>query len=318
MKAKTKAKYRYYKLSFILLVVLAFIYVFLPQLPSFQSSLQIIWRADVAYIVLAVLIFIATYFASAACLCSLAYFKLRYWPTVLVQTADGFTNRLAPAGIGAIATNTLYMKKQSRSGLKAGYVAVLNNLIGLVIHLILLLVLLLVSQSFTQDLFQPRHDISRSFVLIVPILALLAGLFWYRLKPASIKKLKRLGAVAALSLEHPWRLLSASCFAVAITVLYALTLVAVMLALNVHITLLQTFLVFTASVIASVITPTPGGLGGVEASLVAILVAFGIAPGPALSVALVYRLITYWLPILPGAVALEIVIKRGYLTRAKT
>ena len=46
--------------------------------------------------------------------------------------------------------------------------------------------------------------------------------------------------------------------------------------------------------------PTPGGLGAVEAALVAALTGFGMASGPAVSAVLTYRLATYWLPTLPG------------------
>ena len=37
-----------------------------------------------------------------------------------------------------------------------------------------------------------------------------------------------------------------------------------------------------------------------EAALVAVLIGFGMASGPAVSAGLTYRLISYWLPVLPG------------------
>ena len=46
--------------------------------------------------------------------------------------------------------------------------------------------------------------------------------------------------------------------------------------------------------------PTPGGLGAVEAALVTALTGYGMASGPAVSAALTFRLVTYWLPMLPG------------------
>ena len=48
---------------------------------------------------------------------------------------------------------------------------------------------------------------------------------------------------------------------------------------------------------------TPGGLGGVEAGLVAGIVAFGYSTTLAFSAVIIYRLITFWLPILPGYLA---------------
>jgi len=55
--------------------------------------------------------------------------------------------------------------------------------------------------------------------------------------------------------------------------------------------------------IASALPITPGGLGVVEVTLVAITVGFG-APRPTAVLAVVgYRIVNYWLPLLPGAVA---------------
>jgi uncharacterized membrane protein YbhN (UPF0104 family) len=49
--------------------------------------------------------------------------------------------------------------------------------------------------------------------------------------------------------------------------------------------------------------PLPGGLGGVEGGLIGSLVAFGTPVGAAVVGVLAYRLISYWLPMVPGAIA---------------
>ena len=46
--------------------------------------------------------------------------------------------------------------------------------------------------------------------------------------------------------------------------------------------------------------PTPGGVGAVEAALVAALTGFGVRTGPAVAAVLAFRLITFWLPAVPG------------------
>jgi len=46
--------------------------------------------------------------------------------------------------------------------------------------------------------------------------------------------------------------------------------------------------------------PTPGGLGAMEAALVAGLRAAGMAAGIALPAVFMFRFATFWLPILPG------------------
>jgi uncharacterized protein (TIRG00374 family) len=60
---------------------------------------------------------------------------------------------------------------------------------------------------------------------------------------------------------------------------------------------------YAAANIASAIPITPGGLGVVEVTLVAITAGFGAPRATAVLAVLGYRVVNYWLPLLPGAVA---------------
>ncbi|QQS18250.1 flippase-like domain-containing protein [Candidatus Saccharibacteria bacterium] len=66
----------------------------------------------------------------------------------------------------------------------------------------------------------------------------------------------------------------------------------------------QLFLVYTGGVLLGAAVPTPGGLAGVEAGLVGGFMAYGVAGTTAIAIALAFRLATYWLPMLPGVIAL--------------
>jgi undecaprenyl-diphosphatase len=59
--------------------------------------------------------------------------------------------------------------------------------------------------------------------------------------------------------------------------------------------------------------PTPGGLGAIEAALVAGLTGVGMAAGPAVSAVVLYRLATYWLPVLPGWLSWRFLQRREYV-----
>jgi undecaprenyl-diphosphatase len=58
--------------------------------------------------------------------------------------------------------------------------------------------------------------------------------------------------------------------------------------------------VYLGAAALAAVAPTPGGLGAIEAALVAGLTGVGVPPGPAVSAVVLYRLATYWLPVLPG------------------
>jgi hypothetical protein len=51
------------------------------------------------------------------------------------------------------------------------------------------------------------------------------------------------------------------------------------------------------------VIPLPGGIGGVEGGMIGALIAFGAPGSLAVLGVLLYRLISFWLPTLPGAIA---------------
>ena len=57
--------------------------------------------------------------------------------------------------------------------------------------------------------------------------------------------------------------------------------------------------------------PTPGGLGAVEAALAAGLTATGMAAATAVSAVLLFRLLTFWLPVPVGWAAFNFLERRG-------
>jgi uncharacterized protein (TIRG00374 family) len=59
--------------------------------------------------------------------------------------------------------------------------------------------------------------------------------------------------------------------------------------------------------------PTPGGLGAVEAALSAGLTAGGLDAGIAVSAVLLFRLVTFWLPTVPGYWSFNWLTKKGAL-----
>jgi undecaprenyl-diphosphatase len=61
------------------------------------------------------------------------------------------------------------------------------------------------------------------------------------------------------------------------------------------------------------VSPTPGGLGALEAALVAGLTGVGASAAPSVAAVLVYRFVTYWVPVLPGLVLFRRLRARGLL-----
>jgi uncharacterized protein (TIRG00374 family) len=72
-------------------------------------------------------------------------------------------------------------------------------------------------------------------------------------------------------------------------------------------------LVYLAGATLGQAAPTPGGIGAVEAALAAGLTAGGLDGGIAVSAVLLFRLITFWIPTVPGYWAFNTLQKKGAL-----
>jgi undecaprenyl-diphosphatase len=94
-----------------------------------------------------------------------------------------------------------------------------------------------------------------------------------------------------------------------ITAAYVLALVAAVEAVG-GAPLVPVVAVYLGASAVAAAAPTPGGLGAIEAGLVAGLTSVGMQPAEAVTAVLIFRLVTYWGPVLPGAAAFWL-LRRG-------
>ena len=72
-------------------------------------------------------------------------------------------------------------------------------------------------------------------------------------------------------------------------------------------------LVYLVGSVVSSIAPTPGGIGAVEATLIAGLTSAGMTSPSAVAAVMVFRIATFWIPLLPGWGALTVLQRTGAL-----
>ena len=94
---------------------------------------------------------------------------------------------------------------------------------------------------------------------------------------------------------------------------YIVALTSALHAFGAYPSLLMVAGAYLAGAAIASVSPTPGGLGAMEAALVAGLTRLGVTAGPAIAGVLAFRLVTYWLPIVPGAVAVRVLRRRQAL-----
>ena len=72
-------------------------------------------------------------------------------------------------------------------------------------------------------------------------------------------------------------------------------------------------LVFLGGQALGNLAPTPGGIGATEAALIAAMTALGLDSTTAVATTFLYRIATFWLPIVPGVFALRKLEADDYL-----
>jgi uncharacterized membrane protein YbhN (UPF0104 family) len=293
-------------------IALLVLYVLLPQIGSFKSSFGLLKHVDYSNVYLAAAFAFATYLAAAATYCLLAFHPLSYVRTIAIELAGMFLNRLVPAGLGSIGVNYRYLRKNGHLAVEAGSVVAVNNTLGFVGHMILLLTLLLTSQLPKFSVSKP--NVSPAGTLIVASVLTLGLVFVVlHFQTALRKPIKNFLIQIALYRRRPLILLLALFSSITLTLCNVLALLLCAHAFGLDISFLTALIVFTAGIVLGTATPTPGGLGGIEAGLVAGLLAYHVGSAQAIAVVLTYRLLTYWLAILAGAATFVYVQRRGYI-----
>ena len=84
-------------------------------------------------------------------------------------------------------------------------------------------------------------------------------------------------------------------------------------ALGAHPAILPAAIVYLAGNTVGSFAPTPGGIGAIEAVLTAGLTAIGVPAHEAIPAVLIFRIATFWLPILAGWLSYTVLQRQGTL-----
>jgi uncharacterized membrane protein YbhN (UPF0104 family) len=292
-------------------------YFLLPKLAQVGSSWQGVLSADWAWLPLIIVLSAATYLASAVALMGAVPERLPLWPTVLTQAASSFVNRVSPANVGGMALNARYLQK---CGIEtsAGVAAVgVNSVVGLVVHLAMLVIFFAWAGHGLSNAF--KLPSGSKLLLALAVIVAIAGLVLAtrpgrRLASGKLIPGLRSAAVSLrLAVRRPGKMIMLIGGSALITYAYIGALVASVEAFGGGPGFVLIGAVYMGASALAAAAPTPGGLGALEAALVAGLAGAGMSSGLAVSAVLLYRLATYWLPVAPGWVSLRLLQRWGYV-----
>jgi uncharacterized membrane protein YbhN (UPF0104 family) len=151
------------------------------------------------------------------------------------------------------------------------------------------------------------------------VLAVLAGAGWVAARLSSRAR-SALAAtwrgqldLARHARRHPGRFAAGLGASAALTLFHVLAFAACVSAAGGALPLVTLAAIYLGAATAGSLIPTPGGIGPVEAALVAGLTAAGLPLPAATAAALLSRLVSVWIPAVPGLVAAAVLRRRALL-----
>jgi uncharacterized membrane protein YbhN (UPF0104 family) len=228
------------------------------------------------------------------------------------QFAAGAANHLLPTGLGASAVNLRFMTVCGLPLARSSAALALYLLAESVGRLALLGALLVAfPDALRLGTLLPEGALGPLLLAVGAVLVVAVGALALvrRLRTAVVSFLRTALGEARSVHTRPSRALALWGGALAFPALQASVLVLVGLALGLPVPPAHMAVAYLAATVAVALVPTPGGVGSVEAALVVALVAAGGPAAVATAVVLAFRIITVWLPLLPGALTLGALVR---------
>ncbi len=287
------------------------VHVILPQVKELPAAIHRVETGSSWWILAAFGVSLITYVGAAISLQGSLEQHIGFWPAVSTQLATSFTSLMAPQGVGSMTTYIHFLDRQGVQPAAAATAVGLNTVAGVIVHVSTLIGgLLLYGRALVGDIrVPPRWELLVAAAVAAIVLGILvwSPLGRKKIIPGLTKARSALGA----TLRHPARAFQLFGGSALITFSNAIALALTMDAFGRVIPLGKVVAVYLAGAAIASIAPTPGGLGALEAALVAGLTAVGAEAGTAVGGVLVFRLLTFWLPILPGAWMLRRLRRQG-------
>ncbi|GAB2725252.1 lysylphosphatidylglycerol synthase domain-containing protein [Streptomyces bullii] len=282
-------------------------YFLLTQLTHIEFG-PLIANAEWGWVAAAVLFSAGSYIAAAMALLGFVPERVPFVRTVAAQVAGSFVKIVAPAAVGGVALNTRFLQRAGvRPGLAVASVGA-SQLFGLGCHILMLLAFgYLTGTEKTPSLSPSRTVIAGLLTVAVLVLVVTSVPFLRKFVVTRVRSLFA-GVVPRMLdvLQRPQKLVTGIGGMLLLTACFVMCLDASIRAFgdeSTSISLASVAVVFLAGNALGSAAPTPGGVGAVEATLTVGLIAVGLPKEVAAPAVLLFRLLTLWLPVLPGWLA---------------
>ena len=281
---------------------------------DFQQVSAAVSQANIWWMLAALAFSVATYVGAGLTLVAFSPERLSLWRSTEVHLASAVISLVAPAGVGGAAINLRFLNRKGVPTAVGVATVALVQVVQFVVTVVLLVVLAaMTGQSTGLTLPSGWMLVAAGAIVVVAAVVLVVprarGWTWVKIEPTYRQVWPRLVWV----MSNPVRLALGVGGALMLTLSYILSFSASLWAFGYTVPFAVLAITYLASNTVGSIVPSPGGIGPVELALTAGLVAAGVPYGVALSTAIVYRLVTFWIPIPVGWLSLQRLQKVGDL-----
>jgi len=292
-------------------------YFLLTQLTHIEFG-PLVANAQWGWVVAAVLFSALSYVAAAMALLGFVPERVPFLRAVAAQVAGSFVKIVAPAAVGGVALNTRFLQRAGvRPGLAVASVGA-SQLFGLGCHILMLLSFgYLTGTEKTPSLSPSRTVIAGLLTVAVLVLVVTSVPLLRKFVSTRVRSLFA-GVVPRMLdvLQRPQKLVTGIGGMLLLTACFVMCLDASIRAFGqqgTSLSIASVAVVFLAGNALGSAAPTPGGVGAVEATLTVGLIAVGLPKEVAAPAVLLFRLLTLWLPVLPGWLAFNQLSRKGAL-----
>lgn len=276
------------------------------QWDTIQNALREIAESQPIYIIVAIAVYWLMLPLTAISYRLLSDKRLNIWSTTLAQLSGSGPGRIIPGGLGRLSLSVVHLIKLGFSSSSAIVITATSNLIGILVNTAVLFIILFTEPDITQ-LLSPGNSIASFAGLLILVSASMIAfqrlLHAKKTRKSLLKLTKKWKSQIALIKRRPVLLVQLIFVAMLILSGYVFVLILSSYALDIHISITDSLVALSVGVLVGGILPTPGGVGGVEAGMASTLIFLGLGTSEATSIALLFRAITYWQPLIPGTIA---------------
>jgi uncharacterized membrane protein YbhN (UPF0104 family) len=231
--------------------------------------------------------------------------------TFLQQIAASAAAIFTPLGVGWVVVTQGYLRKEGVETNRAQAATGLNMVLTVLSHVALLVVLLPFLPALSlPKVTPPQRRIAVDVAVVVFVIGGLA-LWIPRIRKQILKVGKPILQAIPDVLRNPRRSAEIFLGGLLLNASLGMALYASLSGFGGVPSPVAVIVAYLVAATVAAISPTPGGLGAMEAALVAALTRLGVSGGQAVAGALTFRLATFWIPLLVGSVILRSFRKKG-------